>query len=92
MPLSKSAKKELKKNLKRRLRNLRYKNKIKALQKEFKVLISKNKLEEAKKLLARLYKAIDKASKVGVIKKNKASRKKSQFAQMLNQALNVSQK
>lgn len=91
MPITKSAKKELKKNLKKRLRNLRYKERIKKLRKEFKILISQKKTEEAKKLLQQLYKAIDKAAKVGVLKKNKAGRQKSKFAKMLNEILNVSQ-
>ena len=80
MPITKSARKALKQNRKRRLRNLRYKTKVKSLIKEFKILISNKKIEEAKKLLPKIYKAIDKAAKVGVFKKNTASRKKSSIA------------
>ena len=39
--------------------------------------------EEAKKLLPKAYKAIDKAAKIGIIKKNKAARLKSSAAKLL---------
>lgn len=39
--------------------------------------------EDPKVLLAKAYKAIDKAAKAGTIKKNAASRKKSRLAQAL---------
>jgi len=41
------------------------------------------KIEEAKKLLPKLYKALDKAAKVGLIKKNTASRKKSRLTKLV---------
>jgi small subunit ribosomal protein S20 len=47
--------------------------------KEVRVLISQKKTEEARLLLPKLYKALDKAAKVGVMKKNTASRKKSRI-------------
>lgn len=59
------------------------KNKIKALVKEVKNLIVQNKIEEAKKLLPQVYKALDKAAKTNVIKKNTASRKKSRITKSL---------
>jgi len=40
--------------------------------------------EELKKILPKFYKAVDKAAKVGVIKKNTASRRKSVVAKKLN--------
>ena len=46
-------------------------------------LTAKN-LDEAKKLLSVAYKALDKAAKGGVIKKNTASRKKSRLARAIN--------
>jgi len=95
MPITKSAKKALRQSLKRKKRNIVYKNKIKDLVKRIKSLVIEKKnavkgeprqkgLEEAKKLLPQLYKALDKASKVGVIKKNTASRRKSRITKALN--------
>ena len=86
MPIKKSAKKALRQNVKRRARNLVYKNKMKALVKEVGGLISEKKLEEAKKLLPKIYKAMDKAAKVNVIKKNTASRKKAGIAKLINRS------
>lgn len=84
MPITKSAKKALRQSLKRRTRNLVYKNKIKSLLKKVKSLIFQKKIEEAKKLLPEIYKALDKAAKVGVIKKNAAARKKARITKLVN--------
>ena len=84
MPVTKSAKKALRQNKKRRVRNLVYKEKIKSLMKEARALVSEKKIEEAKKLLPQVYKALDKAAKVGVIKKNTASRKKGRMTKLMN--------
>jgi len=83
MPITKSAKKALRQNVKRKKRNLRKKRKIKDLIKEVRNLVSQKKTEEAKKLLPQVYKAFDKAVKVGIIKKNTASRKKSRLTKLL---------
>jgi len=83
MPITKSAKKALRQNLKRKARNLIYKNKIKSLSKEIRNLISEKKTEEAKKLLPQIYKILDEATKVGVIKKNTAARKKSRITRLV---------
>lgn len=84
MPITKSAKKALRQSIKRKARNLRKKRKIKDLQKSIRVLISQKKIKEAKELLPKIYKALDKAAKTGVIKENKAARKKSKIAKLLN--------
>ena len=86
MPIKESAKKALRQNVKRKSRNLVYKNKMKALVKEVGGLISEKKIEEAKKLLPKIYKAMDKAAKVNVIKKNTASRKKAGIAKLINRS------
>jgi len=83
MPITKSAKKALRQNVKRRTRNLVYKNKMKKLIKEVRSLVSENKIEEAKKLLPSVYKILDKSAKTNVIKKNTASRKKSRIAKLI---------
>ena len=83
MAITKSAKKAWRQSLKKRKRNLVYKNKIKSLIKEAKNLVSQKKIEEAKKLLHQIYKALDKAAKAGVIKKNTAARKKSRITKLI---------
>jgi small subunit ribosomal protein S20 len=86
MPKTKSAKKALRQNIKRRTRNLVYKNKIKGLLKEIRSLISQNKTEEAKKLLPSFYKVLDKSAKRGIIKKNTANRKKSRITRLISKS------
>ena len=86
MPIKKSAKKALRQSLKRRARNLAYKRKIKKFIKDIKKLVSEKKIKEAKSLLPQLYKILDKAAKVGVIKKNTASRKKSRLTLTIKRA------
>jgi len=83
MAITESAKKALRQNLKRRARNLIYKQKIKNLIKQVKVLVSQKKTEEAKKLLSQVYKILDKAAKTGLIKKNTAARKKSRITKVI---------
>ncbi len=83
MPVTKSAKKALRQNRRRRSFNLRRIKKMKDLVKQAQKLIKDNKKEEAVKLLPETYKAIDKAAKRGVIKKNTASRKKSRLTKAI---------
>lgn len=83
MPVTKSAKKALRKSEKRRIKNLKVKEKIKKLLKGVKKLILEKKVKEAEELLPEIYKTLDKAVKVGVIKKNTASRKKSRIAKLI---------
>jgi small subunit ribosomal protein S20 len=84
MPRTKSAKKALRKSEKRRIENLRIKEKIKKLKKEIKKLIQENKIEEAKNFLPLFYKALDKAAKRGTIKEGKADREKSKITKLLS--------
>jgi len=83
MPITKSAKKALRQNKRRRQRNLKTTNKFKEAIRQYKKAIKTKNLEEAKKLLSLVYKTLDKAAKTNVIKKNKASRLKSRLAQKL---------
>lgn len=84
MPIKKSAKKELRQSSKRKKDNDIKKKKVKELLKKASVLIKEGKKEEVSKILPSIYKAIDKATKTGIIKKNNASRKKSNIAKKLN--------
>jgi len=84
MPNIKSAKKSLRQSEKRRVINLRKKRNIKKVLKDIKKLLDTQKGKEAFKLVPKAYKAIDKAVKGGVLKKNTASRKKSRLAKMIH--------
>ena len=83
MPITKSAKKAVRQNASRKKRNLVYKSKMKDLIKKIRALVKEKKKEEANALLPQIYKALDKAAKVGIIKKNAASRKKARIAKSL---------
>jgi small subunit ribosomal protein S20 len=85
MPIKKSTKKSLRQNPRRRAKNILYKSKIKDSIKLAKALVLEKKQDEAKKILPKIYKAIDKAAKTGVIKKNTANRKKSGITKLINQ-------
>lgn len=87
MPQRASALKALKRSEKRRIFNLRRKDAMKKAIKDFKKLIKQNKIKEAQNFIPILYKAIDKAAKKGVIKKNTAARKKSRLLKLLNEKL-----
>ncbi|MCD6568740.1 30S ribosomal protein S20 [bacterium] len=84
MPITKSAQKALRQNLRRRERNKQRKQALKEVKKKFLKLIEAEQIEEAKKLLPRLYKALDKAAKVHLIKKGKSNRLKSRLARKLS--------
>jgi len=86
MPITKSAKKALRQSKKRNLENLSFKRKFKSAVKEFRKEIVAKSLDKAKNLLPTVYKAVDKAAKKGVIKKNTASRYKSRLTQLLNKS------
>lgn len=83
MPITTSAKKALRQSKRRRVANVRSLDKMRLVAKEIRSLAQKKKLDEAKKLIPRLYQAIDKAVKNNVIKKNAASRKKSRLTASL---------
>jgi len=86
MPIKESAKKALRQSIKRQTKNLIYKNKVKNLIKEVRTLVSGGKTKEAKNLLPQIYKSLDKAAKVGVIKKNSAARKKSRITKLISRS------
>jgi len=84
-PIIKSAKKALRQSKKRKALNIKKKDRMKKLIKELRVFVDEKKTEEAKNFLPKVYKAIDKAAKSGVIKKNTAARKKSRLTRIVNQ-------
>ena len=83
MAITRSAEKALRQSIRRKAKNLKYKNQIKNLLKEARVLLQGQKIKEAQQLLPQIYKALDKAAKKGVIKKNTAARKKSRLTKKL---------
>lgn len=72
MPIIKSAKKKLKQDRKREVRNLK-------LKKSLKKAVKKAKLSGVEKDTRAAFKLISKAKKKGIIHKNKAARLKSRF-------------
>lgn len=83
MPITKSAKKAFRQNVRRREMNLERKKKIQTTIKQFKKLVVTGKLEEAKQYLPQVYKTLDKMTKVGFIKRGKADRLKSRLSKKL---------
>ena len=59
---------------------------MKALVKQTRKLVLAQQQKEALQLLPRLYQAIDKAAKRGIIKKNAAARKKSRLTKLLQKS------
>lgn len=79
----KSALKELRKSLKRMRYNQKIKANLKYLEKKFLKNLAKDK-NEARNIFIQLQRALDKAVKRGIIKKNTANRKKSRLAKRLS--------
>jgi small subunit ribosomal protein S20 len=82
MPIIKSAKKALRQNIRRRKINLKRKAELKSVIKEYKKIINAGKKEKAKENLSLVYKKLDKAAKINLIKKNKAARLKSKLSKL----------
>ncbi|MCK4386892.1 MAG: 30S ribosomal protein S20 [Candidatus Pacebacteria bacterium] len=83
MPIIKSAKKALRGSQRKRVFNLRRKKAMKEAIKAVHILAADKKKDEAKPQLSLAYKAIDKAVKRGVLKKNTAARKKSALSRAI---------
>ena len=83
MAITKSAKKAIRQNKRRRIRNLSYLKQMKDLVKEVRLFATQKKAKEARDLLPQVYQILDKAAKAGVIKKNNASRKKSRITRLI---------
>ena len=87
MPITKSAQKALRQNKTKRENNLTYLNKMRVLIKENKKLVAGGKTKEAVALLPKIYKALDKAAKENIIKKNTASRYKSRITKAVGKVI-----
>jgi small subunit ribosomal protein S20 len=73
MPVTKQAKKKLRKDRKREQKNLKVKS-------DFKKVLKKTKRNVTNKTLSEASKVLDKAAKKGIIHKNKAARLKSRLS------------
>lgn len=82
MPITKSAKKAVRGSLRKKAYNDRWKRAMKETIKKIKKLAKTDKTE-ASKMLSSAFKAIDKAAKRGIIKKNNAARKKSHLSKLV---------
>lgn len=80
MPRTKSAKKALRQNTRRRVKNLARRATIRDAVKQYKKLLGGEDAAASRAALARAYQALDKMAKVGFIKKGKARRLKSRLA------------
>lgn len=78
-----AAKKSIKQDKKRRLRNISAKAELKTLVKKLNNLISENKSDEAAKLLSLIMSKLDKACNKKILKKNTVARKKSNLAKKI---------
>ncbi len=84
MPITQSAKKALRQNIRRRARNLKKKTELKSVIKKYKKMIAGGSKDEAKKYLPQVYKKLDKAAKTNLIKRNTAARLKSRLSKSLS--------
>lgn len=74
MPFRHCALKQLRKDKKRRLRNLKIKRELKKTIKEFQALLKLNEIEKARSFLSQVSSKLDKAAKKRIIHPNKARR------------------
>ena len=84
MPITKSAKKEIRVSARRKVTNDSRRTVMKEMVKKVRKLVEAGQLDQAKELIPKTYKAIDKSAKRGVIKSNTADRKKSRLAKLVN--------
>lgn len=92
MPTMKSAKKRLRQNIKRNLRNRSCRSALKTKIKGFLGIAKEGKAQAAEEELRLTVKTIDQAVSKGILHKKTANRKKSRFARKLNQIKAASQK
>ena len=86
MAITSSAKKAIRSSAKKHVFNIRRKEALHDATKSLLAALAKKDAAGAEKLLPTAYKAIDKAMKRGVIKKNTAARKKSRLALAIKRA------
>ena len=90
MPVTKSAKKQMRVAEKKRLRNQPIRSRCKTNITKAERLIFSGELEEAKKAVVAAISSLDKAAEKGVIHPNNAARRKSRLMKKLNEAQSLS--
>ena len=85
MPIIKAQKKSVRQSARRRVFNDRRRRAMREAVKLIKTFVAGKDAKSANEALPAAYKAIDKAVKRGVIKKNTGSRKKSQLSRMIKE-------
>jgi small subunit ribosomal protein S20 len=83
MPNTKSAAKAMRQSIRRRIRNVKTKDRFKDAVKEVRKLITAGKKSEAMEAMKNAMSALDKAAKHAVIYKGKSSRLKSRLAKAM---------
>ncbi len=86
MPIIQAAKKALRSSARKRVFNVRRIRAAKSTTKELRELVSKGDVKDAREKLSSAYKALDKAVKRGVMKKNAAARTKSRLSKLIKKA------
>lgn len=86
MPITKSAKRALRGSQRKRVFNSAKKVEVSKAIKQLKKLVSEKKVKEAREFMPKVQKILDKSVKTGLIKGNKASRRKSRLSAMVNKA------
>jgi small subunit ribosomal protein S20 len=81
--ITKSAKKAYRQSIRRRKINIQRSKALKKVLKNYKKLVLAKDFKSAQNELPKVYKALDKAAKVNLIKKNTASRLKSRLSKLL---------
>ncbi len=80
MPVTRTAKKALRQNVRRHVKNVAQSTELKKTLKTYKKLVEAKKIDEATKTLSLVFQKLDKAAKTGLIKKNHANRIKSRLS------------
>jgi len=84
MPRRRTSLKKSRADKKKHARNLKIKQQLKRTIKKFLSLLSSKNVEEAKKLLGKVFSQLDKAAKKQIIHHGAASRKKARLARRLS--------
>jgi small subunit ribosomal protein S20 len=87
MANTKSSKKDLRRTVKRRARNLGTRSALKTFVKKVKVAAATGEVATTQAALVSAVSALDKASQRGIIHKNQAARRKSRIAKAANKAI-----
>jgi small subunit ribosomal protein S20 len=84
MPRRRTSLKRNRQNQRKHLRNLKVKIQLKKTLKSLQELLNTKKLEEAKKIISKVFSQLDKAAKKNIIHPRTASRKKSRLMKRIN--------